>query len=51
MKIRNAFPNNMSTDVKLTKTQISKIIQPGVSFGSWSGNLGKKKKIKTLQLL
>ena len=26
---RNAFENNMSTDVKLSKTQISKIIQSG----------------------
>ena len=38
-KIRNVF---MSTDIKLSKTQISKIIQPGGSFGSWLGNLGKK---------
>ena len=27
---------------KLNKTQIHKIIQPGGSFGSWLGNLGKK---------
>ena len=27
-KLRNAFNNNMSTDLKLSKTQISKIIQP-----------------------
>ena len=26
-KVRNAFSNNMSTDLKLSKTQISKIIQ------------------------
>ena len=26
-KIRNAFANNMSTDIKLSTTQISKIIQ------------------------
>ena len=32
----------MSTDIKLSKAQISKIIQPGGSFGSWLGNLGKK---------
>ena len=25
-KIRNAFANNMSTDIKLSKTQISNII-------------------------
>ena len=41
-KIRNAFANNMSTDIKLSKPQISKIIQLGGSFGSWLGNLGKK---------
>ena len=27
-KLRNAFNNNMSTDIKLSKAQISKIIQP-----------------------
>ena len=32
--IRNAFANNMSTDIKLSKPQISKIIQSGGSFGS-----------------
>ena len=32
----------MSTDVKLSKAQISKIIQSGGSFGSSLGNLGKK---------
>ena len=41
-KIRNAFANNMSTDIKLSKSQISKIIQSGGSFGSWLGNLEKK---------
>ena len=41
-KIRNAFANNISTDIKLSKAQISKIIQSGGSFGSWSVNLGKK---------
>ena len=28
------FDNNMSTDIKLSKAQISKIIQSGRSFGS-----------------
>ena len=28
-KIRNAFANNMSTNLKLSKAQISKIIQSG----------------------
>ena len=32
----------MSTDAKLIKAQISKIIQSGGSVGSWLGNLGKK---------
>ena len=41
-KIRNAFANNMSTDIKLSKTQISKIIQSDESCGSWLANLGKK---------
>ena len=41
-KTRNAFANNMSTDIKLSKAQISKTIQLGGSFGSWLGNLGKK---------
>ena len=31
----------MSTDVKLSQAQISKIIQSGGSFGSWFANLGK----------
>ena len=33
-KIRNAFVNNMATDNKLSKAQISKIIISGESFGS-----------------
>ena len=33
-KLRNAIENDMSTDIKLSKAQISKIIQSG-------GNLGK----------
>ena len=33
-KLRNAFNNNMSTDLKLCKAQISKIIQSGGSLGS-----------------
>ena len=32
----------MSTDTKLSKAQISKIIQSGGSFGSWLVNSGKK---------
>ena len=33
-KLRNAFNKNMSTDLKLSKTQISKIIQSGGFLGS-----------------
>ena len=33
-KLRNAFNNNMSTDIKLSKAQISKIIQSGGFSGS-----------------
>ena len=40
--IRNAFANNMSTDIKLSKPQISKIIQSDGSFGSWLVDFGKK---------
>ena len=32
----------MPTDIKLSKAEISKIIQSGRSFGSWLANLGKK---------
>ena len=41
-EIRNVFINNMSTDIKLSKAQISKIIQSGGSFGFWLDNLGQK---------
>ena len=33
-KVRNAFNNNMSTHLKLSKAQISKIIQSGGFLGS-----------------
>ena len=33
-KLRNAFNNNMSTDLKLSKAQISKIIRSGGFLGS-----------------
>ena len=46
-KIRNAFSNNMSTDIKLSKVQLSKIIQSagfvGKTLGNMMGNIGKKK--------
>ena len=34
MKLRNAFKNNMSTDLKLSITQISKMIQSAGLLGS-----------------
>ena len=33
-KLRNAFDNNMSTDIKLSKAQLSKIILSGGFLGS-----------------
>ena len=39
--LRNAFPNYLSTDIKLSKTQISKIIQSGGFFGRLLGPLLK----------
>ena len=33
-QLRNAFNNNMQTDIKLSKAQISKIIQSGWFLGS-----------------
>ena len=41
-KLGNAFANNLSTDIKLSKTQISKIFQSGGSFSCWIDNLGRK---------
>ena len=38
-KLRTAFNNNMSTDLKLSKAQISKIIQSGGFLGSFLRNL------------
>ena len=40
-KIRNAFNNNMSTDLKLSKTQINKIIQSEGFLGKLLGSLLK----------
>ena len=42
-KLRNAFNNNMSTDLKLSKAQISKIIENGGFFGSLLSNAGHDK--------
>ena len=52
--IRKAFANHLSTDIKLSKTQLSKIIQPGGFLGRLLGPLLKtrlalmKSVIKTL---
>ena len=40
-KLRNAIENNMSTDIKLSKAQISKIIQSGQFLGKIRGPLLK----------
>ena len=37
--LRNAIENNISTDIKLSKAQISKIIQSGGFLGSLLGKL------------
>ena len=56
-KLRNAIENNMSTDIKLSKAQISKIIQSGGFLGKLFGPLLKtglpllKSVIKPLGLL
>ena len=42
IKIRNTFANNIWTDIKVSKSQIFKIIQWGGVFGSWLNELGKK---------
>ena len=40
-KLRYASENNMSTDIKLSKAQISKIIQSGGFLGKFLGPLLK----------
>ena len=44
-KLRNAFNNNISTDLKLSKAQISKIIQSGGFLGSLSKLAGPLMKV------
>ena len=57
IKIRNAINNNMSTDIKLSKAQIKKIIQSGRFLGTFLGPLLKtglpllKSVVKPLGLL
>ena len=40
-KLRNAIENNMATDIKLNKAQISKIIQSRAFLGKLLGPLSK----------
>ena len=40
-KIRN-FTNSMSTEIKLRKVHLSKIIQSDIFLGNLMGNFGKK---------
>ena len=42
-KIRNTFTDHVSTHIRLSKVQISKIIQSGGLLGKKLGNLDKKK--------
>ena len=41
-KLRNAFANNISTNIKVSKAQLFNIIQSSRSFRSWLANFGKK---------
>ena len=45
-KIRNIFCNNMSTNIKLSKAQISKIIQLSGFLRKMLGNAGTKVSFK-----
>ena len=38
-KIRNVFANNMLSDIKLSKAQLSKIIQSGIFYGAFLDKL------------
>ena len=39
IKLRNEFENNMSTDIKLSKAQVSKLIRSREFLGSWLSKL------------
>ena len=49
-KLRNAFNNNMSTGIKFSKAQISKLIQSGGFLGSLSSKLAGPLMKETLPL-
>ena len=38
-KVKNAFANSMSTDIKLSKAQLTKIMQSGRILGAFLGQL------------
>ena len=42
IKVKNVSTNNMSSDTKLSKFQMPKIIWLGAFLGKTLGNLGKK---------
>ena len=48
-KLRNVFNNNISTDLKLSKAQISKIIQSGGFLGSLLSKLAAMKIVQALE--
>ena len=41
-EVTNVFANNVPRDIKLSRAQISKMIQSGRAFDYWLGNLEKK---------
>ena len=41
-KIRNAFANNMLTNIKLSKIQLTKMFQSSQFLGNMMTNCGKK---------
>ena len=45
-KTRNAFANNMSTDIKLSKAQLSRVIKASGYIGNMIVNVGKKTLMK-----
>ena len=50
-KLRNAFNNNMSTDLNLSRAQISKIIQSGGFLGSLLSKLAGPLQLLHQQLM
>ena len=50
IKVRNVFANNMSMDIKLSKTKLPKIIQAGGFLGALFGNFAGPLKLPFLCL-